>query len=102
MLNDVMISVTCNVFEHIRVRHQRSLAGHDRIFFELRVCDCCHPISSRRYSTPFGNVGPSAGVTLEEGHVQDFFVSVIRLPSAVLALFFIARRVQQYLSLLDH
>ena len=37
-----------------------------------------------------------AGVTQEEGHT-----GFLRLPSAVLALFFLARRIQPFLSLVD-
>ena len=38
-----------------------------------------------------------AGVTQEEGHTEFF----IHLPSAVLALIFIARRIQPFISLVD-
>ena len=38
-----------------------------------------------------------AGVTQEEGHTVGFF----HLPSAVLALIFLARRFQPFLSLVD-
>ena len=38
-----------------------------------------------------------AGVTQEEGHTELF----IHLPYAVLALMFLARRVQSFLSLVD-
>ena len=41
-------------------------------------------------------VGVPAGVTQEEGHA-----GFLHLPSAVLALIFLARRVQPFLSLLD-
>ena len=39
-----------------------------------------------------------AGVTQEEGHTGFF---LIRLPSAVLALIFLARRIQPFLSEVD-
>ena len=38
-----------------------------------------------------------AGVTQEEGHTGF----LVHLPSAVLALIFLARRIQQFLSLVD-
>ena len=41
-------------------------------------------------------VGVPAGVTQEEGHT-----GFLHLPSAVLALIFIARRIQPFLSLVD-
>ena len=39
-----------------------------------------------------------AGVTQEEGHTGF----MIHLPSAVLALLFLARRIQPFFSLVDH
>ena len=56
------------------------------------VCVCCLPIYSevRLVDVP-------AGVTQEEGHTG----SIIHLPSAVLALIFLARRPQPFLSLVD-
>ena len=42
-------------------------------------------------------VDASAGVTQEEGHT-----GFLHLPSAVLALIFLARRIQPSLSLVDH
>ena len=42
-------------------------------------------------------VGVPAGVTQEEGHTGFF----IHLPSAVLALIFLARRIQPFLYLVD-
>ena len=44
------------------------------------------------------DVDAPAGVTQEEGHTGF----LIHLPSAVLALIFIARRIQPSLSLVDH
>ena len=55
------------------------------------VCVCCHPIYSGRQVC-----GRTSGVTQEEGHT-----GFLHLPSAVLALIFIARRIQPFLSLVD-
>ena len=55
-------------------------------------CVCCHP----PYSGHHTFVDAPAGVTQEEGHT-----GIIHLPSAVLALIFIARRIQPSLSLVD-
>ena len=55
------------------------------------VCVCCHPIYSGRQTC-----GRTAGVTQEEGHT-----GFSHLPSVMLALIFIARRVQPSLSLVD-
>ena len=50
---------------------------------------CCHPIYSGRQDVP-------AGFTQEEGHT-----GFSHLPSAMLTLFFLARRIQPFLSLVD-
>ena len=52
---------------------------------------CCHPTNSGRQT-----VDAPAGVTQEEGHT-----GFLHLPYAVLALIFIARRIQPSLSLVD-
>ena len=52
------------------------------------VCVCCHPIYSGREDIYFGRQ--------EEGHTGR-----LHLPSAVLALVFLARRTQQFLSIVD-
>ena len=52
---------------------------------------CCHPIYAGRHVRL---VDAPAGVTQEEGHT-----GYLHLPSAVLALIFIARRIQPSLSL---
>ena len=55
------------------------------------VCVCCHPfILDVRF------VDVSAGVTQEKGHT-----GFLHLPSAVLALIFLAGRIQPFLSLVD-
>ena len=57
------------------------------------VC-CCRPVYSARQACGRTNRG---GVTQEEGHTGFF----IHLPSAVLALIFLARRIEPFLSLVD-
>ena len=54
---------------------------------------CCHPVYSGRRAW---HVDVPAGVTQEEGHT-----GFLLLPSAVLALIFLARRIQTFLSLVD-
>ena len=55
------------------------------------MCVCCHPIflDVRFVDVP-------AGVTQEEGHT-----GFLHLPSAVLALIFLAKRIQPFFSLVD-
>ena len=55
------------------------------------VCVCCHPLF---LDVRFVDV--LAGVTQEEGHT-----GCLHLSSAVLALTFLARRIQPFLSLVD-
>ena len=55
------------------------------------VCVCCHPIYSG--SQVCGRT--NRGVIQEEGH------GILHLPSVVLALIFLARRIQPSLSLVD-
>ena len=57
------------------------------------VCVCCHPIYSGRQTC--GRTS-RARVTQEEGQT-----GFLRLPSAVLASFFIVGRIQSFLSLVD-
>ena len=68
----------------------------DCVFKEKTVC-CCdvcwHPIYFGRQTSL---VDAPAGVTQEEGHT-----GFLHLPSAVLALIFLARRIQWSLSLVD-
>ena len=56
-------------------------------------CCCCHPIYSGRQSCRRA----PAGVTQEEGLTGI----LVHLPSAVLALIFLARRIQSSFSLVD-
>ena len=56
------------------------------------VCVCCHPICSGHQAC-----GRTAGVTQEEGRTGF----PIHLSSAVLALIFLARTIQPFLSLVD-
>ena len=54
---------------------------------------CCHPICSGRHVRL---VDVPVGVTQEEGHT-----GFLHFPSAVLALNFLARRMQPFVSLVD-
>ena len=56
------------------------------------VCVYCHPIYSGRQA--FGRTSP--GATQEETHT-----GFLHLPSAVLTLIFLARRIQAFVSLVD-
>lgn len=47
---------------------------------------CCHPICSGRPSTPFGNVGTSAGVAHSSEEGKNLVSDVFFRPSAVLAV----------------
>ena len=60
------------------------------------VCVCVCVFSSHSFSTS-SSLDVPAGVTQEEGHTGFF----IHLPSAVLALVFLAKRIQPFLSLVD-
>ena len=73
---------------------------HDRQRLQLgAVCECWLLNLVDFFVFPFNlDFRPvPAGVTLEEGHTGF----LIHLPSAVLALIFIARRIQRFLSLVD-
>ena len=59
-----------------------------------QTCVCCQPTYSGRQVWFVGRT--SRGVTQEEGHTE-----FLHLPSAVLALIFIARRIQPSLALVD-
>ena len=62
------------------------------VFVFIKLCVCCHPflLDVRFVDVP-------AGVTQEEGHTI-----FLHLPSGVLALSFLARRIQPFLPLVDH
>ena len=57
----------------------------------------CVVFSSHLFWTS-GSLDVPAGITQEEGHTGF----LIHLPSAVRALMFLARRIQSFLSLVDH
>ena len=59
------------------------------------ICVCVCVLSHLFWASGFVDV--PAGVTQEEGHTRFF----IRFPSAMLALIFLARRIQPFLSLVD-
>ena len=62
----------------------------------MYVCVCVCVFSSYLFWTS-SSLDVPAGVTQEEGHTGSF----IHLLSAVRALFFLARRIQPFLSLVD-
>ena len=64
----------------------------EQLQYVLCVCMCYHPIYFGRQVF----VDVPAGVTHEEGHT-----GFLHLPSAVLALIFLARGIQPFLSLVD-
>ena len=67
-------------------------------FYLFLACVCvCVLFSSYLFWTS-SSLDVPAGVTQEEGHTGF----LIHLPSAVLALFFLARKIQLFLSLVDH
>ena len=72
-------------------RHENVCNMH-HITDSINCCVCCHPIYSGRQVCDV-----PVGVALEEGHTGF----LIHLPSAVLALTFLARRIQPFLSLVD-
>ena len=67
------------------------------ILFILCVCVCVIHCVVIPFILDIRLVDAPAGVTQEEGHT-----GFLHLPSAVLALIFIARRVQPPLSIVDH
>ena len=73
----------------------RRLLKYPSIFSGL-VCVCVFGFSSHSFWTS-SSVDVPAGVTQEEGHTGF----LIHLLSAVRALFFLARRIQPFLSLID-
>ena len=72
---------------------RNSTTGH---VAPILVCVCVCVFSSHPFWTS-SSLDVPAGVTQEEGHTEF----LIHLPSAVLALIFVARRIQPFLSLVD-
>ena len=62
------------------------------------VCVCVYVVFSSHLFWTSSPLDVPAGVTQEEGHTG----SLIHLPFAVLAFIFLARRIQSFLSLVDH
>ena len=61
------------------------------LYYSVVTCVSCHPVYSGRQV-----LDVPAGVTQDEG-----YIGFLHLPSAVLALTFLARRSQPFLSLVD-
>ena len=68
-----------------------------QIFLKIVLLYVCVCVSSSHLFWTSGLLDVPAGVTQEKGHTGF----LIRLPSGVLALVFLARRIQPFLSLVD-
>ena len=74
---------------------------NDTCYDRERVCVCYHPIYSGRQTTCGRTSRGHTGSRKRSHRIKEGHTGFINLPSAVLALIFIARRIQPSLSLVD-